>query len=204
MERRRPKTGAHPSTKAAIREAAIALFAEKGFTATSTREICQRAGITKPVLYYHFGSKEQLYVELILDCLNEYRKEMLRASRQGSTARERLAEVVAAIFRQTRRNPGTTRMAFRMMFAPEKESPATNYLEAGEVELRLLEGIIRDGIKRGELKGRPVEIAEALMGIHTLYTMSFLLTGRPDLGRPLARRAVDLLVKGCRGDSNHR
>ena len=192
------------STKQAIREAATTLFAQKGFAATSTREICQRAGITKPALYYHFGNKEQLYVELVLDCMNEYRKEMLRASHRGQNTREKLTEVVAAIFALNRRDPLISRLFFRMVFAPEKESPAINYIEAGETEAHILEGIVREGLARGELKGRPAEIAEALMGIHTLYTMSFLLTGKPDLGRPLARRAVDLLVEGCLPNSTHR
>ena len=40
-----------------IRKAAIGLFTEKGYAACSTREICERAGVTKPVLYYHFHSK---------------------------------------------------------------------------------------------------------------------------------------------------
>ena len=57
----------------AIRDAAIELFSEKGYAATTTREICQRAGITKPVLYYYFGSKEQLFREVVLDACNEAR-----------------------------------------------------------------------------------------------------------------------------------
>ena len=47
------------------------------------------------------------------------------------------------------------------------------------------------------MKGRPRDIAEALTGIHTIYTMDYLLTGQPKLNRALARRIVDLLLKGC-------
>lgn len=44
----------------AIARAAARLFAERGFDATSVREIAEAAGVTKPTLYYHFGSKQGL------------------------------------------------------------------------------------------------------------------------------------------------
>jgi AcrR family transcriptional regulator len=41
------------------------LFAEKGFEATSTEEIAARAGVSKPIVYEHFGGKEGLYAVVI-------------------------------------------------------------------------------------------------------------------------------------------
>lgn len=43
--------------------AARELFAEKGFAGTSTRDIAERAGITEPMLFRHFGSKAKLFQE---------------------------------------------------------------------------------------------------------------------------------------------
>jgi AcrR family transcriptional regulator len=42
-----------------------ALFAERGFEATSTEEIAARAGVSKPVVYEHFGGKEGLYAVVV-------------------------------------------------------------------------------------------------------------------------------------------
>lgn len=42
-----------------------ALFAEKGFEATSTEEIAARAGVSKPVVYEHFGGKEGVYAVVV-------------------------------------------------------------------------------------------------------------------------------------------
>ncbi|MGH8959666.1 MAG: TetR/AcrR family transcriptional regulator [Jatrophihabitantaceae bacterium] len=42
-----------------------ALFAEKGFEATSIEEIASRAGVSKPVVYEHFGGKEGLYAVVV-------------------------------------------------------------------------------------------------------------------------------------------
>src|SRR5262245_52635764 len=44
-----------------ILDAAEALFAERGYGAASTREIAERAGIGKRMLFYYFASKEAVY-----------------------------------------------------------------------------------------------------------------------------------------------
>jgi AcrR family transcriptional regulator len=41
------------------------LFAEKGFEGTSVEEIAQKAGVSKPVVYEHFGGKEGLYAVVV-------------------------------------------------------------------------------------------------------------------------------------------
>ncbi len=46
---------------------ALDCFAANGFHATSMEEIANAAGVTKPVLYQHFRSKRQLYLELLDD-----------------------------------------------------------------------------------------------------------------------------------------
>jgi len=199
-----PNAVPHASTKEAIRNAAAVLFAEKGFTATSTREICERAGISKPVLYYHFGNKEQLYEELVLDTFNEYQKELRRAMRHGRTPREKLAEVLAAIFSFVRRNRTPSRMALRMVFAPERQSPAINYLELAQVDEKALAEVVREGVRRGEIKGRAEPIAEAIHGIAMACIMGFLLTREPPLGRALARYIIDLIMEGCARKSTGR
>lgn len=42
-----------------------ALFAQKGFDATSIEEVAHRAGVSKPVVYEHFGGKEGLYAVVV-------------------------------------------------------------------------------------------------------------------------------------------
>jgi AcrR family transcriptional regulator len=54
-------------TKVRLIEAAGEEFASKGFDATRIRTICDRAGANVAAVNYHFGDKEQLYVETVLD-----------------------------------------------------------------------------------------------------------------------------------------
>src|SRR3954469_18111690 len=48
-----------------IAQVAARLFAARGYDATPVREIVEAAGVTKPTLYYHFGSKEGLAQALL-------------------------------------------------------------------------------------------------------------------------------------------
>jgi AcrR family transcriptional regulator len=47
-------------TRRAVIEAAAAVFAERGYAATTIAEVLERAGVTKGALYFHFDSKESL------------------------------------------------------------------------------------------------------------------------------------------------
>lgn len=49
-----------PRTRERILDAALTLFAEQGYDATSMREISEQLGITKAALYYHFDSKAEI------------------------------------------------------------------------------------------------------------------------------------------------
>lgn len=53
------------STKARIQTAARELFAQKGVQKTSLQDIADRLGITKPALYYHFSSREELVRSIV-------------------------------------------------------------------------------------------------------------------------------------------
>ena len=54
-------------SRAALFEAAAHEFGERGYDATRVDRIAERAGVNKAMLYYHFDSKEGLYVEVVRD-----------------------------------------------------------------------------------------------------------------------------------------
>jgi AcrR family transcriptional regulator len=65
--------------RAAIIEAAIRLFAERGFRGTTTRDLAAAVGVTEPVLYQHFPTKSALY-EAILETKAAEGREMMDAA----------------------------------------------------------------------------------------------------------------------------
>ncbi len=64
------------NTKEKILEVMFDLIAEKGYEKTSTSQICEKVGITKPTLYYYFKSKESLFLETIIIFGEKYVKEI--------------------------------------------------------------------------------------------------------------------------------
>src|SRR5918993_2746894 len=56
--------------RAAIVQAALRLFAERGFRGTTTRELAAAVGVTEPVLYEHFKTKRDLYSAIIEEKAN--------------------------------------------------------------------------------------------------------------------------------------
>ena len=53
------------STRDEILESAIKLFAEKGFSGTTTREIAEKAGVNEALIFRHFSTKRDLYSAII-------------------------------------------------------------------------------------------------------------------------------------------
>ncbi|MGH3470212.1 MAG: TetR/AcrR family transcriptional regulator, partial [Thermocrispum sp.] len=68
-------------------DVAVEIFAEHGFVATSMDEIAARVGVSKPMLYEYFNSKEGLLVAALRDARNELRA-VTEAALTGSTSAE--------------------------------------------------------------------------------------------------------------------
>ncbi|GGG16753.1 putative transcriptional regulator, TetR family protein [Rhodococcoides trifolii] len=72
------------------------LFAERGYEATSIEEIAQRAAVSKPVVYEHFGGKEGLYA-VVVDREMSTLLAMITASLTGHRSRVRVEAVALAL-----------------------------------------------------------------------------------------------------------
>ena len=80
-------------------DVALQVFAERGFHPTSMNDLAEAAGVTKPVLYQHFGSKRELYLELLDDVGSRLREAIDKATSEAATPREQVERGVAAYFR---------------------------------------------------------------------------------------------------------
>ena len=52
--------------------AAVELFSERGYAGATTRDICERAGVSGTLLFRHFGDKEQLFRAAVLQPIDEF------------------------------------------------------------------------------------------------------------------------------------
>lgn len=76
---------------------ARSLFAEQGFEATSIEEIAERAGVTRPIVYEHFGGKEGIHA-VVVDREVTRLSELLAAPLVEASSNRQTAERAATAF----------------------------------------------------------------------------------------------------------
>ncbi|MDF5757193.1 TetR/AcrR family transcriptional regulator [Spongiactinospora sp. TRM90649] len=79
-------------TKARIQQVARELFARQGVQQTSLRQIAERLGITKPALYYHFASREDLLNSIIQPLVDDVEAFLAEREPAGRQEPRRLLE----------------------------------------------------------------------------------------------------------------
>ena len=82
------------STKRRIEQAALQLFASKGFAGTGIRDIADRAGLSTAALYHYMGSKDELLVAFMGESMTELTKVALCALEGAEHPAVRLSALV--------------------------------------------------------------------------------------------------------------
>ena len=111
----RPTTTRLPAAerRRQLLEVALQVFADKGFYGTSMNEVAEAAGVTKPVLYEHFTSKEALFRELVDELGTRLERAIVEGVADADGPRQQVEAGFHAYFRwATREGP-----AFRVLFA---------------------------------------------------------------------------------------
>lgn len=112
-----PATSAE-GAKERLLAAAVELFCEKGVHATSVREIVERAGVTKPVLYYYFKNKDGIFHTLISETMARFRADLTEACSVGvSDFRERLRRIETSFLEDAASNPQLVRFMDAVAFS---------------------------------------------------------------------------------------
>ena len=100
------------NSPAEIKRAALAIFAREGFRAASIVEIAKSAGVAKPLVHYHFASKDELWRAAVGEAFAAMRKEVL-ALAQGVAAEPNgpsMANIARQMVRFAARHPDLTRI----------------------------------------------------------------------------------------------
>ena len=172
----RTRNGAEPagaSRRERILAAAIHAFARGGFQGASTREIADAAGVTDPLLFYHFGSKADLYLAAVRDQLEKLREGLDAALAGAAEPRDRLQIFVEVYLRYfLDLEPGLTVTLRELNGVPPATAAAISDTHHHTVTARL-EEILIDGAAAGAF--RPLNVpacALAIIGILQIFIRS--------------------------------
>ena len=90
--------------RAQLIEVGRAVFAEKGYEATAVEEIAERAKVSKPIVYEHFGGKEGLYA-VVVDREMKRVVELISEAIDDGAPRERLEKAALAFLTYVKEQP---------------------------------------------------------------------------------------------------
>ncbi|MBV8302872.1 MAG: TetR/AcrR family transcriptional regulator [Acidimicrobiia bacterium] len=176
-------------------DVSLEVFARRGFHSASMTEVAEAAGVTKPVLYQHFGSKRELYLELLDDVGQRLLEEVQKATAAAGGPRQQVASGMAAYFRFVADNEN----AFRLLFGGDGREADPEFADA----IRRVEDAIADAI--AALIEADIDddhrrlLAYGVVGVAEATSRHWVLSGRPDDVDTLSRRVADLTWAGLRG-----
>jgi AcrR family transcriptional regulator len=146
-------------------EQARQLFFAHGYHGVSIRDIVQACGLSNAALYYHFGSKQNLYLEVIRAFAANMTRPVQEAEPGNGSSRERLTGMVLAFSRFLSESQSELHMLLRDLTECEGEEIEELVPELIGQILAPFSAVLEDGIAAGEI--RPVDV----------HRISFLLLG---------------------------
>ena len=188
------------ATRRHILSAALKSFADRGYAATSVQEIVDAARVSKPVLYYYFKDKADLFDALVDQAHDERYRLMREADARGEMLPEKLEEIAAAIFEFSVQNRELMRLAFATAFAAAGQAPGqTKCREKGKRSFQFIRSLMEKGQGSGELD-RHFTVDELAMGFYgqlNSHVMVRLLMPECPLNRETAKHIVRLFLNGA-------
>lgn len=179
-------------------DAAIALFSEKGYAATSVREIVELAGVSKPVLYYYFKNKEGLF-NAILDEASAWQEEIIRDVLDSpQSATEKLLILYTHIDEAFQEHPDFFRFIHALILGLPQGNPAYDLERFHRRMIDLVREIYQQGRAKGEfLEADPEDFASLIMGVNDFCLhLECLNPEKGDSERP--KRLLNLALKGLK------
>ncbi|MCX7919352.1 MAG: TetR family transcriptional regulator [bacterium] len=165
-------------TKQLIMKAASELFAQYGYDAVSVRDIVRKAKVNLGAITYHFGGKEALYREMILNLAIKLRNEIEKLETLDVSATEKLASFIRSYMTMLLRNPNQARMVLMEMSLGKKRlmNVLAPYIISNS---RTLMNILESGIKSGEFRNVDIQ----LTAFHIFSVCAHFITAQPILQR---------------------
>jgi AcrR family transcriptional regulator len=188
------------ATRTALGAAARQLFTERGYAATSTTEIVERAGVTRGALYHHFAAKEDLFRAVFEQLEGQVTEHVAKEALTSTDPLEQLRRGTRA-YLDACIDPAVQRVVLL-------EGPSVlGWQTWQEVEQRYGYGLVVAGVEAaigaGLIEAQPVEpLAHVLFGALTEAGMVVARADDPDAARAEMEAAMDRLLDGLRASKS--
>jgi AcrR family transcriptional regulator len=185
-------------TKAKIFVNAARLFAEKGYNGVSMREISERSAVSKPTIYYYFGSKEGIYRQLLDEGIRHCAGHFKEIQAMDVSVREKLVMIVDALFEDAFQYPDFTKFFINLFMISENLDFLGSYHADALDHTHVIMEVVKKGVTEGELSPEtdPALIADVLVGTITHLIWHQMITSKRILTQILSEKIVQLIFNG--------
>ena len=180
-----------------ILSAAARLYALRGYEGTSMREIAAAAGVTKPLIYYHFESKQNLFSSLLRESLASCRTQGCEILHGDSSCAEMLRSFLRSHVAIAREKPAVYAFAYEVLTMSEMLPLGFDYKAEGREIFENLVSLIEEGQRRGEF--RPIAahaVASMPIAALGLYASAVLSGDLESIPEGLEDAWLELLMNG--------
>jgi AcrR family transcriptional regulator len=188
-----------------LMEAALRLFTQRGYSATTVRELVEAAGVTKPVLYYYFGSKEGLFLELMRTHFGRLEAVVDFYRKGEGSVRTRLTAMLYKGFAYVRQDLDFIRLMHAVYYGPPGGAPYFDFDAYHQRYHDLVAQLMAEGIERGEFRpGKAGDMAWIILGTVEIAIEDQLCCQASRIDRDTLNRLLDLVFDGLAADNNRR
>ena len=177
-------------------EIALKLFTERGYDAVGVQEIVEGAGVTKPTLYHHFGSKRGLLASVSASIWGDLMARLKEPLTYRGDLPLTLESVAAVILRFATERPRETQLIITTLSAPLR-SEAREVMRPAAARLHddVSEVFVHAAAQHGNMRGRHEAYARSFLG--TVFTyVTLVLEGAERASDELPHRIVHQFSHG--------
>lgn len=190
-------------TRLTIEDAAVALFIEQGYHATSMRQIADKAGLALGGIYNHFTSKEEIFEAIVLD-KHPYKKILpMVLEAQGEDIETFLQNAVKITLKELGSEPMYMKLMFIEFVEFNGKHGATMLSEIAPKVLPVFERMIKG---RKDLRvSNPALLMRSFFGLAISYLITDMLVSKSVIGKLMPKDAAsaytDIFLHGVLKES---
>lgn len=176
-------------------DVAISVFAAHGYHQTTMNQVAEAAGVTKPVLYQHFTSKQELFAEVLRDLGGQLEEVIGKATSTATSPRNQVRAGFVAYFRFVTEERDALELLFGADSRQEPEFVQIQRSLRASIAEATAALIDVEGLDRDDRRF----LAQGIVGIAEATSRHWLVEGGGGDPEVVAEAAADLAWGGLRG-----
>jgi|WetSurMetagenome_2_1015567.scaffolds.fasta_scaffold382173_1 TetR/AcrR family transcriptional regulator len=179
------------SARDRVLKAAIHLFTQRGFAATTVREIVEAAGVTKPILYYYFGNKEGIYLEILKGVTKVYHEILEKGLRYEGSPSQKIRDFGRDCYRNFEQLLSEARLLHSIYYGPPQGAPHFDFEVFHKKFEQTVKSLVQQAVRAGEVSSRHADsLALAVMAVINLANESQMIKS----GQPLGDEGLERIL----------